>query len=578
MFIDAVDRNATLKLKRKFQRSNREEHRPKRQQYETNTTTMSMESNIDEEMSSCETSQALSDEEFRTHDEWKTTVSLPRFSLLADRFGISDRAAASLANGLFADIQFSDDRGKIILIDRCKIRRERSKLREKLKVLHNDEIIDAEGLYFDSKKDKTMNSYFSDDNIHDKYKYEEHLCLVKEPGSSYLSYLCPSSSKANHVAESIIEYIEEKNISSSVKVIGCDSTVVNTGSKNGIIHKLELFLGRPLQHAICMLHTNELPLRKLVTHLFGQTKGPRSFENNFHNELSNCEQLPICNFRVINPIETMQMTEEVRIKLSKDQEYLYTICTVIATKTIPDGFQNRKCGPLNHARWVTMACRICRLYIGSVNPSCELEMLVNFIVTNYALNWFDIKCHSDIFSGPKLFHRSIVRLRNVAQDNQEILRPVLQRNSYFAHPENIVLSMLSDTCQEIRTEAINLIKMSRDKRPELIREFRTPTISFSSESWTKMVNLTDYNDIEPPLTRSLQMSQIESFRESPYTVKLFPNHNQAVERVIKIISEASCAVGTQKSRHGLILSKLSSQAIMPRTERKCDFNVMLEKY
>ena len=60
--------------------------------------------------------------------------------------------------------------------------------------------------------------------------------------------------------------------------------------------------------------------------------------------------------------------------------------------------------------------------------------------------------------------------------------------------------MLSDTCQEIRTEAINLIKMSRDKRPELIWEFRTPTISFSSESWTKMVNLTDYNDIEPLLT------------------------------------------------------------------------------
>lgn len=116
MFIDAVDRNATLKLKRKFQRSNREEHRPKRQQYETNTTTMSMESNIDEEMSSCETSQALSDEEFRTHDEWKTTVSLPRFSLLADRFGISDRAAASLANGLVTIIFMTNINMKSIFV------------------------------------------------------------------------------------------------------------------------------------------------------------------------------------------------------------------------------------------------------------------------------------------------------------------------------------------------------------------------------------------------------------------------------------------------------------------------------
>ena len=43
---------------------------------------------------------------------------------------------------------------------------------------------------------------------------------------------------------------------------------------NGAIHYLELFLQRPLQWSICMLHLNELALRHTFTTLDGSTKSP----------------------------------------------------------------------------------------------------------------------------------------------------------------------------------------------------------------------------------------------------------------------------------------------------------------
>ena len=60
-----------------------------------------------------------------------------------------------------------------------------------------------------------------------------------------------------------------------MQAVGCDGTVVNTGYKNGIIRQLELSMGRPLQWFVCLLHTNELPLRHQLQHLDGKTTGPK---------------------------------------------------------------------------------------------------------------------------------------------------------------------------------------------------------------------------------------------------------------------------------------------------------------
>ena len=72
-----------------------------------------------------------------------------------------------------------------------------------------------------------------------------------------------------------------------LKAVGCDGTVINTGSKNGVIRQLEMFTAHPLQWHICLLHTNELPLQHLIQHLDGKTNDPRGFSGAIGKMLEN---------------------------------------------------------------------------------------------------------------------------------------------------------------------------------------------------------------------------------------------------------------------------------------------------
>ncbi len=90
----------------------------------------------------------------KDHHSRKMTVSLPSLSKACDRAGVLDRAAAILATSVLHDLGLVTliDRSKII--DRSRIRRERSKIREKLQ--QNDDQFNhtgIEGVFFDSRKD-----------------------------------------------------------------------------------------------------------------------------------------------------------------------------------------------------------------------------------------------------------------------------------------------------------------------------------------------------------------------------------------------------------------------------------------
>ena len=50
----------------------------------------------------------------------------------------------------------------------------------------------------------------------------------------------------------------------------------------------------------------------------------------------------------------------------------------------------------------------------------------------------------------------------------------------------------------------------------------------------------------------------------------FPCHTQAVERHVKLVTEASKSVYGYKNRHARILSTLKSRTIMPSFETKKD--------
>ena len=54
-------------------------------------------------------------------------------------------------------------------------------------------------------------------------------------------------------------------------------------------------------------------------------------------------------------------------------------------------------------------------------------------------------------------------LRQLESNSQDIVQKMLRENSYFAHPENIVISFLSDPRDEVRQCGVLFILEAREK-------------------------------------------------------------------------------------------------------------------
>ena len=107
-----------------------------------------------------------------------------------------------------------------------------------------------------------------------------------------------------------------------------------------------------------MMHLNELPLRHLFVNLDGTTLGPQGFSGEIGKELKNVNELEVVNF---NPID-FEVPEVNNDTLSKDQKYLHKIAFSIKMGCLSESLQKAEPGVLNHARWLTLANRVSRLY------------------------------------------------------------------------------------------------------------------------------------------------------------------------------------------------------------------------
>ncbi|GBM66020.1 hypothetical protein AVEN_223154-1, partial [Araneus ventricosus] len=103
-----------------------------------------------------------------------------------DRFGISEQAGAAIVSAALQDVGIISESNVLNVVDRNKIRRGRAKARTTLlpRVI-KDYDHDQFGLYFDGRKDRTLSI---EDNRR-KVIIEEHISLVKEPGSEYIGHM-----------------------------------------------------------------------------------------------------------------------------------------------------------------------------------------------------------------------------------------------------------------------------------------------------------------------------------------------------------------------------------------------------
>lgn len=262
-------------------------------------------------------------------------------------------------------------------------------------------------------------------------------------------------------------------------------------------------------------------------------------------------------------------------------------------------------GPMSHSRWTTTASRVCRLYIATEKPSEALKLLVQYVLQVYAPLSLQIKQYPSCVMGARHIHQlmklSRFLTKLVPSAVMKSFDSCIHRNGYFAHPENVLIAMCDDERPPIRALAYRRILTARDAVKETpiigIREYKVPLLIYNAEDYVDMINWQRVasNQQMPPLLRDLiiteeNIDELATFRITdpnfmgkihfsvdgvtnryPVDLKILPCHSQAVERCVKVVTEASKHVSGESEREGYIIAKLQHRRKMPSFQTKSQF-------
>ena len=139
--------------------------------------------------------------------------------------------------------------------------------------------------------------------------------------------------------------------------------------------------------------------------------------------------------------------------------------------------------------------------------------------------------------------------------------------------------MIHDNNQSTRELGWRKVLKAREfGKNKLIRSFKTPEINFQATCYHQSINWQN-NITEPHFLDNIESSDIRTYidtRNFPNLNKStfeIPCHSQAVERHIKIVTEASSRVCGHDRRDGMVRSIIKSRGNMKKFETKCQFNI-----
>lgn len=115
--------------------------------------------------------------------------------------------------------------------------------------------------------------------------------------------------------------------------------------------------------------------------------------------------------------------------------------------------------------------------------------------------------------GPRHIFKYISLVRtNLSEANQKIVMNVVERIWYLAHPENIVLAMLTDEDGNVREQAAkSILKSRKSARSHDIRKFTRPKMNLAASNYHDLSNI---SMVDPPFTQELTDAQVLACVES----------------------------------------------------------------
>lgn len=149
---------------------------------------------------------------------------------------------------------------------------------------------------------------------------------------------------------------------------------------------------------------------------------------------------------------------------------------------------------------------------------------------------------------------------------RKVVHATLESNAFMAHPEHVLIAMLFDERKHIRALAYKRIQKARATEKKGVRVFKPPQINFDAEDHIDMIDWQSTSVTEPPLVTDISLEELSGRVEFR-----IPSHTQAVERIVKEVTEASKRVCGLIERDGFICARLEDRKELPTFETKSQY-------
>ena len=399
-------------------------------------------------------------------------------------------------------------------------------------------------------------------SVSNKLEVQDHYPVVAQPSGEYVTHMTPIGSCGKDIAKEIIGVVKERNV--NLRVLGMDGCSTNTGIHRGVFRCVEVELNQAVQHVVCLLHCNELFFRHIFEEVDGVTLGPDKLEGPVGRTLGEniwCE--PIVEFKAVEGRMPL-VPDFVRKDLSRDQLLAYRWGHAVQSGDVPDDLVGQTIGPLCHSRWLTRGVRTLARFARTKKPTKKFLRIVTFVLNFYLPGWFMVKMRPHIQDGARNLQFLVDLSRSLPAEDQATVRRVMNDNSHFAHAENVSIACLSDPEEEIRRKGVQYILEARRqfKADQDVRKFIPPEVNFASERFCDLIDLESAEKWEPPVTTDLSEEVILSALAQPLILDAYPNNTQAVEQIVRVVTEVAPLRVGYDGRHRLIVQKLKSRKLV----------------
>ena len=163
-------------------------------------------------------------------------------------------------------------------------------------------------------------------------------------------------------------------------------------------------------------------------------------------------------------------------------------------------------------------------------------MLGNYAVESYFKLYYDIKVKNSLEEAPYHILTQLRILKKQPAVGQDAVTKYIRTGAWYAHSENILLSLLASSDKLDREFAVDKILNFRGTKnfgDSRTRPRVTPKINLDASKLVELIPWDTEPVHEPIFTCDMSSENIKNFVEEPFKVPFFSIHTQSTERAVK---------------------------------------------